>query len=174
MCIRDRAKTEPKIIFSYLNQLAKAGVIDYLPKKITPYITFLEPYVHPKSFKISKENYDFLKERYIERVQSVINYVERKDKCRSRLLLEYFGETNAPDCGRCDVCHKNKLAEKAEIQNITNLIVEYLTDKKLSARELCDKLNKNEDIVNSVIRKMIDSDEIQITGERKFKLKHDK
>jgi ATP-dependent DNA helicase RecQ len=33
-------------------------------------------------------------------------------RCRMRLLQEYFGELEAPDCGRCDNClaHAHGLA----------------------------------------------------------------
>ena len=42
-------------------------------------------------------------------------YVEEEDTCRQAFLLDYFGEKEAEDCGRCDVCRarRGKPADRA-------------------------------------------------------------
>ena len=35
---------------------------------------------------------------------SVIDYAESINDCRSKYMLEYFGQLNAPVCGECDIC----------------------------------------------------------------------
>lgn len=165
------AKTEPKVIFSYLQKLAEIGVIDYLPRKSTPYITFMEDRQHPKSFRISKENYDFLKERYIERIEAVIDYVKREDKCRSRMLLEYFGETNAPDCGRCDYCHRNKVAKSSEFKEIKEKIINLLKEKSITAREIFENINEDDKVLHNMLRELLDEGKVKLTHERKFEIK---
>ena len=48
-----------------------------------------------------------------ERLGGRIRYVNNTDECRSRLLLNYFGQTDAADCGVCDIClAKRKSAAK--------------------------------------------------------------
>ena len=162
------AKVEARVIFIHLERLVKAGVIDYLPSKTTPYITFIENRQHPKSFRINKENYDFLKEQYIERIEAVIAYVQRDDKCRSRLLLEYFGETNAPNCGHCDYCHRNEYVHGEQLKEIRELVFNFLIERPLTIVELTKKIKFDEKIVRKIIRKLLDSNEIIINEERKL------
>ncbi len=164
------AKTEPKAIFNLLERMHKLGVIDYIPQKTTPYINFLEERIHPKSFKIDKENYDLLKENYIKKIEAVVDYVTRKDKCRSRILLEYFGETNAPDCGRCDICHSNKTDNAKRLKRIKEEIIELLTENELSVKELCEIMSKEEENVKTAIKTLLDIRLIEQTEERKLRI----
>ena len=41
-----------------------------------------------------------------KRIKAMIDYADTDDKCRSRMLLYYFGEKNEHNCGQCDVCLK--------------------------------------------------------------------
>ena len=34
----------------------------------------------------------------------MLRYAQTIDRCRNRMLLEYFGEKSTTDCGQCDVC----------------------------------------------------------------------
>ncbi len=166
-----QAKTDIDTIFLHLNKLAELQIIDYVPKKNSPYITFLQERVHPKDFTISKENYDFLKKRHIERINSVIDYVSRNDKCRSRLLLEYFGETNAPDCGRCDVCHSKKIKHTQEIEDLKKNILLALASNQLNINELSQRFNIQEFEVVNIVKIMLDSNILGLNKERKLFIK---
>lgn len=162
-------KTSPETIFNILKKLSNYKIIDYIPQKTTPYIIFLEERLNPKSFKISKENYDFLRNNYIKRIEAVVDYVQRTDKCRSRLLLEYFGEKDAPDCGRCDVCHKKNILKKNEKKQIHKLILKLLEEKNLSVKELCEITAKKEKDVKMVVKWLLDNKKILVLKNRKLK-----
>ena len=53
----------------------------------------------------------------------MLRYATSQDKCRSRQLLEYFGEEVTKDCGQCDVCQANHshTTEQAQHQILTLL-----------------------------------------------------
>jgi ATP-dependent DNA helicase RecQ len=87
-----------------LKHLRKSKIIDYVPRNQTPFIYFSKERIRLSRLKISKENYDFRKKDFLERVQSVIHYASGTTTCRSQLLLQYFGENDSPECGKCDVC----------------------------------------------------------------------
>ncbi len=162
------ANVEPKIIFSYLQSLHKLRIVDYIPQKTTPYITFTQERLHPKTFRLSEENYNFLKNNYKNRIKSVIEYVQREDKCRSRILLEYFGEINAQDCGRCDICHRNYKGKEKNIKIAEKLIIETINEKSISANELIRELNIEKQIVQEAISNLLDNEIIYLTSDRKL------
>ena len=43
-------------------------------------------------------------ERFISKINAMLEYAEQTQFCREQLLLAYFGETDAVACGHCDVC----------------------------------------------------------------------
>ncbi|MGB3798979.1 MAG: ATP-dependent DNA helicase RecQ [Lewinella sp.] len=84
------------------------GIVDYTPEREGPQIVFLEERIDPDNLRIDEKQYHFLKERARERIDTMIAYCESDDHCRSRQLLRYFGEQDAPACGICDVCRREK------------------------------------------------------------------
>jgi ATP-dependent DNA helicase RecQ len=99
-----RAGVDEETVYNFLKHLRKSKIIDYVPRNQTPFIYFSKERLSMNRLKISKENYDFRKKDFLERVQSVIYYATGTTTCRSQLLLTYFGETDSPECGMCDVC----------------------------------------------------------------------
>ncbi len=90
-------------IIGQLNYLHKEGIIDYVPAKDKPQLTFTHDRIPYQNLTIDPERFNFRKKRAAFRLESAIRYAERIE-CRSVQLLRYFGENGAPDCGICDVC----------------------------------------------------------------------
>lgn len=166
--IAKSAKVQTKVIFDYLENLNKLKIIEYIPQRTTPFVTFLEERLHPKSFRISEENYDLLKQNYEKRIQSVLDYAQRQDKCRSRLLLEYFGETNAQDCGRCDICHKNSAIREKKIKQTEKEIVNLLESDSLILDKIESKIQEEHQIIQIALSNLLDSEIIYLTPDRKY------
>ena len=98
----------PRELNERLIGLAKQGIIKYIPRRHTPYLTFIQEREQTNRVVLTKTIYDERKERYISRLQSMLEYAEDDRFCRSQVLLGYFGETATTPCGKCDVCRKNK------------------------------------------------------------------
>ena len=149
-------------VFKYLNNLKSVGILNYIPQKKNPVIVFTEERLDDKSLYISKEHYEFRKNRYIERINAMLHYASSNNKCRSQLLLDYFGEKNPDRCGHCDVCsRRNELdLSKYEFDLILDELKEKLQYNLLPLDELVPKSGKNKEKTLKVIQWLLDNNKI--------------
>ncbi|WP_071797481.1 RecQ family ATP-dependent DNA helicase [Labilibacter marinus] len=106
--LAQRANVSADLIYKYLNKLNHLKIIHYIPRKKTPLIQYIQPREEVRYLKLPNEVYKDRKIQYEERVHAVIDYAEFSHVCRSRYLLQYFGQKNTKDCGQCDVCLDKK------------------------------------------------------------------
>ena len=98
---------EQKTLSETLISLAQSQMIRYVPRRKTPYITFVQERQPLEYVQIPESVYEQQQGRYIERLKAMVEYAEQKQFCRQQLMLFYFGEKDAPICQHCDVCRKN-------------------------------------------------------------------
>jgi len=93
----------------------------------------------------------------------MIDYADYNTRCRSVILLDYFGE-ESDRCGICDVCReRNELdLSKYEFDLILEEIKELLGDQKYDAKELVSRIGLPEDKVIKVVRWLLDHNKIII------------
>ena len=94
----------------------------------------------------TKEVYEDRKESYVERIKAILEYAETDDKCRSRMLLRYFGEKNEHNCGQCDVCqaqHETGL-KTYQFDEWEEKICTLLKEKSYSTEELIEQLGTDD------------------------------
>lgn len=153
---KDRAQ-----VYEMLTALARMRYIHYIPQKKTPFIVFTTAREETHFVSIPRTVYEDRKKRFEKRIISMIDYAERNDVCRSRMLLFYFDEKDPKDCGSCDVCLKKN--ETGLANHEFNLIKELLTTSlSRSPKRLLDLVNElafdNKDKVIQAIRFLIDSE----------------
>ena len=91
-------------IYNILVTLTKRRIVDYIPRKKTPYIIYTRERLELRFLHIPPSVYEERKARYEARIKAMEEYVTTENVCRSRMLLRYFGEKNEHNCGQCDVC----------------------------------------------------------------------
>ena len=96
-----------------LYALSLEHIIRYIPADHSSVLYLKEDRLRPKNVHLSPERLDKLKASWTERVDAMTGYASENDVCRSRYLLQYFGQSDSGDCGTCDVCRKRKDREKA-------------------------------------------------------------
>lgn len=168
--IAQRTNLDKQEVILRLQELNKLGIIIYEQQTKYPKIHFLESRIDPKFAKISKEVYIHRKKVANKQLEAVISYIKSEQKCRSKILLKYFGENSTIDCGYCDVCIARKRANKMDafmtkiIEDITNI----LNEKTLSIEELKELLPYKENDIIVAIRFLLGKEIIYQDVEKKF------
>ena len=91
-------------VYMTLRSLTQKRILNFIPQKHIPFIRYTQRRELSEHLVISPAIYDELKARYVQRIDKMLEYATSDLYCRSRLLLNYFGETRSSDCGICDVC----------------------------------------------------------------------
>jgi len=160
-------------IVKRLNYLQQMKLLTYAPQTDLPQLTFLQPRVDAKVLSLSKESFSLLKKRAIERMESVLHYAESTHRCRSQLLLSYFGESGAYRCDHCDVClEENKtVLHTDEYENISLQIKQLLAVHPLDLKHLVDAVTgTNENKIIHTIQLMTDNGELKHDEENRLSL----
>ncbi|MCF8295548.1 MAG: RecQ family ATP-dependent DNA helicase [Bacteroidales bacterium] len=154
-------------LYHMLQFLSKHHIINYIPAKSTPFISFKTERLSTQSLIISKENYETKKKNYSDKVSAALHYANTMQKCRSQLLLEYFGDKKARRCGMCDYCQRrNELnISQFEFDTLHDSIRDLLILKPLRAEDLIGKLNCEQQKAVKIIRWLMDERKIQYNTE---------
>jgi ATP-dependent DNA helicase RecQ len=160
--LAQRLKWTRDQVYEQLVGLSKEHIIRYIPRKKTPFLTFISEREATERVILGKEAYDDRRERYILRVKSVLDYAREENICRSQLLLSYFGEKDTKPCGKCDICLKNKEMQVSteDFEKIKISILKILSTEPLSINNLLKKMNFKEPKVLKVISFMMDNGQI--------------
>jgi len=150
-------------VYDQLVGLARERIILYIPRKKTPFLTFVCEREATERVILTKETYDDRRERYVSRVKSVLDYAKEENNCRSQFLLSYFGEKVTKPCGKCDICLKKKESyiSTDDFESISKAIQQVLIVERLTINALVRKLSYKEPKVLQVIRFMMDNGQIE-------------
>lgn len=148
-------------IYETLLSLSRQHILHYIPAKKTPYIIYTRERQETERIYLSKEVYEDRKESYVQRINAMIEYAESENRCRSRMLLRYFGEKNEHNCGQCDIClqqHQSGL-KSGEFESISQQLQALLKENPLSLQEIKNKMQVPENHLMKVVSYLV-SEEI--------------
>lgn len=158
-------------IYETLLSLSRQHILHYIPAKKTPYIIYTRERQETERVYLSKEVYEDRKESYVQRINAMIEYAESENRCRSRMLLRYFGEKNEHNCGQCDVClqqHQSGL-KSGEFEAISQQLQALLKENPLSLQEIKEKMQVPENHLMKVVSYLVSEEIIrQENGYLKF------
>lgn len=158
-------------IYETLISLSRQHILHYIPAKKTPYIIYTRERQETERVYLSKEVYEDRKESYVQRINAMIEYAESENRCRSRMLLRYFGEKNEHNCGQCDVClqqHQSGL-KSGEFEAISQQLQALLKENPLSLQEIKNKMQVPENHLIKVVSYLVSEEIIrQENGYLKF------
>jgi ATP-dependent DNA helicase RecQ len=160
-------------VYNELVAMSKEKIVQYIPRKKTPYLTFTLERQDTNRIILGKEAYDDRRERYVSRIKSVLDYAQEDNVCRNQILLAYFGEKNGKPCGKCDICQKKRETQlvENEFEIIEQQILIILRDEPLSVNALAKRIQAKEAKVIQVIRFLADNGKIEEDEQMKLRLK---
>lgn len=87
-----------------LYRLSLEHVINYVPSDHSTVIVFHHNRLEPGNVDLKEDQYAMLRNNSEKRKAAILEYASETDMCRSKYLVRYFGQTEARDCGVCDIC----------------------------------------------------------------------
>ena len=150
-------------IYEILLMLTRRHILHYIPRKKTPYIIYTRERQEAGRLAITRDIYEERKESYITRIKAMTEYATAEDKCRSRMLLRYFGEKNEHNCGLSDVClsrHHSGM-KLGDFQEMENQIREQLETSPLSAATLLNRITGAREKAERVLSYLLSEEIIQ-------------
>ena len=141
-----------------LYQLSVNHVLRYIPADHATVLYIQHDRLHPGNVQLSPQRYKMLRSTYRERVQTMVDYVEEEDVCRSQFLLRYFGQENSRPCGKCDLCRSGA----ARPGDLAHRLKAWIDARNgfYSLLQLRAAFGTADDAYLGVLREMIDRGEV--------------
>ena len=153
--------TQPQV-YMVLKELSKRHIVDFIPRRRIPYITYTRDREDGDRVIIPQSVYEERRTQYIKRIQAMLDYANNDHVCRSRQLLDYFGEECWQDCRQCDVCvtHQGNMLNEGRTRLYRQQIKELLGDRKKHHIAELHTLNIPTECLNEALEELISEKEI--------------
>ncbi|MEG1580568.1 MAG: RecQ family ATP-dependent DNA helicase [Bacteroidaceae bacterium] len=169
--IAQRTGLSQQQVYETLKGLSQQRILHYVPRRKMACITYLTRRVKEENVVLSPQIYEERKEQYQQRIAAMQHYAESTDHCRSRLLLEYFGETDSSNCMKCDVCleeHRSGLRQGGYTE-VAQRVARLLSDGKEHTHEemiklYTEELNVSREDFNKAIAYLVHEEEIYLNN----------
>lgn len=151
-------------LYELLVSLSKKRIIQYAPSKKCPIVTFTRQRVLGEELRFAPEVYDERREAFSVRLDAMLKYATSDDECRSRYLLRYFNDAEAPDCGHCDVCLSRRGGESSEemLAADASMLLSLLADGRVHLTAEIEALGLPRARQAALLRRLCDEERIVV------------
>lgn len=160
--------TEAKVL-TLLEKLNQLQIIDYFAQQNESKITFLEVREDDRTINRVAKYLEKQNEVKKSQLNSVVEYVVEDKSCKSKFLLNYFGESEEKECGNCSYCIlKNK--EQINKEDVQDKIRIALNEKPMNSREIVAILQVDEKEVLNILKQMLEYQIVSMNSKNQFTL----
>lgn len=174
--IAKRAEMSLDKVEKVITRLQDMEILHFQKPSSLPKFTFVGGRVASKSIHLPKEVYENRIVLGKRRINSVIEYIQNDQFCRSQMLLKYFGETDTKHCGQCDVClslDQSQLTD-GEFEEISTKLVDQIAEAEYEVSALTKELRSvSGRKVLRTVQLMLDEGVLETTNSGKVKLVRD-
>ena len=153
-------------MYEILVSLHSKRLVQYAPSKKCPIITFTRHRVLGSELRFERTVYDERRAVFGDRLNSIISYATSTGRCRSAMLLDYFGEKGSAPCGCCDVCAGERAKNSPSLPLPVDALMQLLADGKQHALSELEALGLQSATLKALLREMCDEERIAINGDR--------
>ena len=157
-------------INSVLEKIKELGLIDYHKKSNDAKIIFNEVREDEKTINRVSKYLENQNKQKIVQFESVIDFINEKKVCKSKLILNYFGEKTITDCGICSYCI-SKETKTNDTSLLFEQIIGLLKIQEMNSREIQKSTKKAEDAIIFALQELLESNTILIQSNNKYTLK---
>lgn len=144
--------------------LDQSNIVAYAGQKDVPQLSFLQAKQDVNHLSINQQHIKSRRKLKIDKAESLIAYAHSEDRCRTAIMLAYFGEDDYGQCGVCDNCvslQKHAQDDKYEAhykRQILNTIGQASTLNTEQLVTVLDPINK--EVFMQVLSHLLDHGEL--------------
>lgn len=157
--IARRADVDEQKVYETMLQLSRMHILQYVPRKSTPYLYYTTSRELPKYIDMPRSVYENQYKRLKERIEAMKRFSFGDDDCRVNVMLRYFGEKPEAPCGKCDVCRSRNRSRltKGDKQSIKDSIIYMVGNAPRSLDYIVAESRYAEDDVIEAVRALLSS-----------------
>ncbi|TPE39468.1 RecQ family ATP-dependent DNA helicase [Pontibacter mangrovi] len=156
-----------------LEYLHKLQVINYEPQHDAPQLVFTAPREEASRLLLNTKKLNALRERALHQAKEMGRYVETQNRCRTQLLLAYFGELSDTPCRICDYCLAERKKQRVgeEDNRLRSKVLALLQEKPYLPKELVQQFEpKHTEAVTELLRELVDVGRLRYQESGKLEL----
>jgi ATP-dependent DNA helicase RecQ len=168
--IAKKSGTNESTVLAVLHKLEEKNCIELFATNNDATILFNEVREDEKNINRISKILDIQNNLKKEQFQAVLNYINETKICKSKLLLNYFGEQINENCGICSYCIATQNAKK-QTELAKKNIVDLLQNEDLNSRQIEQKTQFSKDVILDALKYLLDNDTIYIKPNNDYTLK---
>jgi len=169
--IAKKSNTSENQVLAMLHKLHEKGIIQLHAKNNDASITFNEVREDERTISRVAKYLEAQNQLKTQQLQSVLQYIKDDTKCKSQLLLQYFGETKTTECGICSYCiTKNRT--KIDTTSLNDTIIGLLKIQELNSRDIQKLTKYPKDDVIFALQNLLENDTIIVKPNNLYSLKN--
>lgn len=157
-------------VYQALLSLQRQRVARYVPRKSIPYIYFTTSREETRYVVLPDTIYKDRLKHATERMEAMLDFAFNNNRCRSQILLEYFGEKNVGECGRCDFC-RSFIPQRGAPQDLSTQIISRVENNPgISIAGIAMEMGLRQNVVADEVRMLIEEDRLIVEVGRLYPL----
>ncbi|MFV5699932.1 ATP-dependent DNA helicase RecQ [Flavobacterium sp. ZT3R17] len=157
-------------IQAVLHKLKEKDILEYHSKNNDATLIFNEVREDERTISRVSKYLEKQNELKKEQLKAVLFYVNEKKVCKSKLILDYFGEKTNVDCGICSYCITKK-NRKVDITSLSEAIITLLQTEDLNSRDIQNRTKNSPDDIIFVLQHLLENNTILVKPNNKYTLR---